>query len=499
MQLLRKPWLRFKPSIAWAILLAMLVVSIGPIVLISRLFSNQSSLALNQQMEDNMQLLARTRADEMNLLLTGVEHTTMIAAQQAALVLSRAINVPEGALEQVALARYQPDDRNILGLDRWYQAQGGATSVGANLSNVYWDNRVPLPDQAARQLLNSEELDHLFGSIKSVNPDLQWIYMTTSDGLMRLYPWASNDHYPNQWDPRQVVFYQVAAPSANPQLKPRWTPPYVDFAGAGWLVTSSAPILSADGAFLGVMSQDITINQLQEQARSTKVLGGNGYGFLVDQTGNVVAHPQYQNGGATEGSQAVTNLLQVGSPDFRSLVQQMVNGQTGLGYFNDARQNEQLLVYAPIPSIGWSLGIVVPRTEVVAPAKAMQRWALGITLFFLLMAVLMAVLLTRLIHRPLLQLLQGVLQVTEDKQADTLAVNSFSELNRLGRAFNEMTSQVWERQTRLKREVADLQIEVDTKRQKVQLESIIDSDYFKHLEVNAERMRSKLRDGEQSA
>lgn len=490
MRVLPKTWV--EKSIARAILLAMLVVSIVPIVLISSLFITQSSDALTAQMEDNLQLLAQSRAAEMNLLLTNVEHKTMIAAQQATLVLGQ-VDSATREPDTEALARYQPDNRNILGLDAWYNAQGGAQGADQRLSNVYWDNRTPTNDKVERQILLSEELDDTFGVIKDVSPNTQWIYMTTTDGLMRLYPWASNDHYPDNWDPREVIFYTVAEPKANPELKPRWTPPYVDFAGAGWMVTSSVPIVDANGAFLGVMSQDITINQLQELALSTKVLGGGGYGFLVDNAGNVVAHPKYQDSRAAEGSQQTVNLLETGSNEFRQFVRQMVNGETGLGYFEDEDQSGQLLVYAPIPAIGWSLGVVVPRTEVVAPAQAMQTRALLVAVCFILVAATLAVFLTRLIHRPLLQLLQSVLQVAEDKQADSVAVNSFSELNRLAHAFNEMASKVWERQTRLKREVAELRIEVDAKKQKMQLDTIFDSDYFKYLEENADRMRSKLR------
>lgn len=37
--------------------------------------------------------------------------------------------------------------------------------------------------------------------------------------MMRLYPWASNDHYPDSWDPREIIFYSVAAPENNPTFQ----------------------------------------------------------------------------------------------------------------------------------------------------------------------------------------------------------------------------------------------------------------------------------------
>ena len=491
MQVLRNIWL--EGSIARAILIAMLVVSIVPIVLISVLFVNQSSESLTKQMETNVELLATTRAGEMNLALTDVENTTRIAAQQAAMVLTRAENTTLSDFTTEQVARYQTDSRNILGLDEWYNTNNRQDRIGSALSNVYWNNANPVGPHVMREILLSEELDTTFGSIKDVSPNTQWVYMTTTDGLMRLYPWASNNHYPDNWDPREIVFYTVAEPGVNPELEPRWTAPYVDFAGAGWMVTLSVPIVDKTNTFQGVMSQDITINQIQAAALGTNVLGGAGYGFLVDDQGNVVAHPDFQDDDAHKGSQEVPNLLDTGPVELRPFVRQMIQGESGLGYFNDGERGEQLLVYAPISSIGWSLGIVVPRTEVIAPAQTMQNRALAATAALMVLATIFAIFLTRFIHKPLLQLLQGVLQVAEDKEADTLSLNSFTELNRLADAFNEMTAKVWERQTKLKREVADLRIEVDSVRQKAQIDSIVDSDYFKHLEMNAERMRSKLR------
>lgn len=491
MDTVRQVWVQ--RSIAQAVLLALLLVSIVPIVLISVLFINDSSEALTRQMEDNLQLIASTRAAEMNLLLTDVVNTTVIAARHASLVLG-----PEGDGSSTpapeALARYQPDERNIIGLDVWYNGQGGEAALGAELSNVYWDNRVEPSAQVLRHIVRTEELDRTFASIKEVSPHTQWIYLTTPDGMMRLYPWASNDHYPDDWDPRQIIFYTVAEPGGNPELEPRWTQPYVDYAGAGWMVTLSIPVVGADGRYLGMMSHDITIDALQQQALTTTVLDGGGYGFLVASDGTVIAHPDFMDDEASKGSQEAANLLETGSEDFRGLVRQMVRGDSGMGYFSDERRGEQLLVFAPIPSIGWSLGVVVPRTEVVAPAAQMQSRAMLVTVLFVIVASVVAVFLTRLIHQPLLQLLHGVRQVKEDKRADVIRVNSFSELSSLAAAFNEMTAHVWERQDRLKREVAELRIEVDASRQKAQLESITESDYFKHLEVNAERMRAKLRE-----
>lgn len=479
-----------KGSFARALLIAFLAISIVPLLLILPLFTNQSTEALTAQMENNLLLLVQSRAEEINIRLTEVLHTTLIATQQAAFVLQQDIDDTE--IEE-RLARYQPDHRNILGLDIYYSEAGGAEVLGEEISNVYWNNEVPPTEEVARQILITEVLDPTFQGVKSVSPDTQWIYMTTPEGMMRLYPWASNDHYPDNWDPREIIFYTVAAPENNPNMETRWTAPYVDYAGAGWMVTVSSPIMSDNGEYLGIMSHDITIQSLKEIALNINVLDGAGFGFLIDQEGNVIAHPDFQSEDATAGTQEETNLLEIGTPEFRALIQEMTHGEVGLGSYIDESDEEQILVYAPIPSIGWRLGIAVPKAAVVAPAMTMRNRILIITFILVAASSLAALLLARRINRPVARLLAGVNELSQEHRPETIEVRSFSELQTLANAFNNMAAKVWERESRLKARVKELTIEIDSQHSQEQLAALTETDYFQYLEQNAERIRNEVR------
>lgn len=476
-------------SIFRTTLTAFLVVAIVPIIATSVVFITQTSKELTSRMENELQDLAVSKAEEIDLNLQRVIDTTSIASQMAANTLSS--EVSEDSVSQ-RIRRYQPDNRNVLGLDVYYNQMGGEEALGGNISNVYWDNTRPLTDTVANQIIQTESLDVTFQSIKSVSSHTQWIYLTTKEGMMRLYPWASNDHYPTGWDPREVIFYTVAEPSQNPNLEARWTPPYVDFAGAGWMVTVSMPMMSADSEFLGIMSRDITIGSLKQIALTINVLEDVGYGFLIDKQGAVIAHPTYESADTTKGTQSDVNLLQIGTDGYRQLVQGMVDGRSGLGYYTDESNGEDtLLAYAPIPSIGWSLGITVPRANVVAPAVTMRNQVIGVTAVLIVAVVIVAIFLARSIYRPLGHLLQGVHQIAEDKQAAKMQVGSFEELNSLATAFNEMAEQVWKRETALKATVEELRIEIDATRKQEQVAEITESDYFKDLQRNASRIRNR--------
>jgi methyl-accepting chemotaxis protein len=240
------------------------------------------------------------------------------------------------------------------------------------------------------------------------------------------------------------------------------------------------------------MSHDITIASLQDVALSIQVLGDQGYGFLIDENSGVIAHPHFQDVDANKGTQDDTLLLETGTPDYQQLIANMVAGQSGLGYYAE-EGSENLLVYAPIPATGWSLGIAVPREVVIAPALEMRNRALTVTGVLVVTAVIMAILLTHFIHRPLVKLLQGVHQVSENGRADVINVDSFTEFEELAAAFNDMAAKVWEREEKLKKKVASMSIEIDTQRTHKQLDAIVETDFFKRLEVNAQRLREDIK------
>jgi HAMP domain-containing protein len=477
-------------SIARATLLSLLLVAIVPIIVVAALFVTQSRQALVHQAESNLLLLARSKAEEVNLRLKEVRHQNEIAARKAEQLLQE--TVPPAEVDE-HMRRYERDERGVLGLDVWYERGGGEPALGKNLSNVYFLPSGETPQSVRDQIVRSAEIDTIFSGIRSVNEDTVWIYLTTTDGMMRIYPWGSNDIYPDGWDPRDKDFYKVAALD-NPNRETRWTPAYVDYAGAGWMVTVSTPLHAQDGTFLGVMSHDITIDTLQQIAFTITVLDGDGYGFIIDRQGKVIAHPDYLLDNSPQGDLSQENLLEKGQPDYQALISQMSAGSSATGYFRDPVTGEEmLLAFAPINTNGWSLGVAVPQRIVVQPANQMRVNAILAAMVVIGLAALLAVVLSRQIHRPLQQLLTGVRQVSERDHADEITVSTFNEIATLAAAFNEMAAKVYQRVETLKTTVAELRIEIDQQKKAKQVAEITDTDYFRDLQQNAAKLRRRGR------
>jgi CRP-like cAMP-binding protein len=78
-------------------------------------------------------------------------------------------------------------------------------------------------------------------------------------------------------------------------------------------------------------------------------------------------------------------------------------------------------------------------------------------------------------------------------QADAL-LRSDANLGRFVQTFTTMVDAVQDREAALARQIRDLQIEIDTRRQAIEVAEITESDFFRDLERSAAEMRRRVRE-----
>jgi len=190
--------------------------------------------------------------------------------------------------------------------------------------------------------------------------------------------------------------------------------------------------------------------------------GTEGYGFLVDSTGSVIAKPGL-NEGSTQWNQKfkTENLLRTGPDSMRAIVRKMVSGQTGVGRCVIDTE-EKFIAFAPVPCTRWSIGIVRPVKEVVAPAAftrgriaqaigstrdyVEKEKVLSLVVLLAVFAVLiagisfLAVKLSRKLTKPIVDLDAGVTVVGAGNLDYRLDVRTGDEIEELAKAFNAMTA-----------------------------------------------------------
>lgn len=206
-----------------------------------------------------------------------------------------------------------------------------------------------------------------FCSIYNKIPEAAWIYYTSENQFINIYPWVSSTDFSFNSDLLTEKFYTYASPENNPLRESVWTPVYLDHAGKGLMVTLSSPVYNVD-TFLGVISIDLTNSQLSEILQCTYDA------YLVDETDSVIATTL----DITFGEEAIKygSLLNIPNDDFNAI--KNINK-------NEIQRFENYFVYsAAFNNAPWKMYFLVPVWSVVGKAAIYTLPIFFICLLFIL-------------------------------------------------------------------------------------------------------------------
>jgi putative methionine-R-sulfoxide reductase with GAF domain len=396
-------------STFWIILIGLLITSAVSLGLMA--FSAIRTTSTGVEREQIVQLTARVdaHASAIDERLRAFENATRLSTAQARVLLL----TPEYQLTpeelQTVLQKYQRDANNVYGLDNWYDHSYFPQFGDDHQSNVFLNQNTPLTSKLESAIAVTEQLNPVFEAIHNSNIGTQWIYLTLAEGMMRLYPWQSNDNYPVDWEPQTISFYTVANRERNPEKESVWTAPYNDYAGAGLMVTNSYPIYDGD-TLIGVMSHDFCIADLLREVLGFQV-GEEGFAFLLDRDGNIIAHKDYAPEGTALGEELSIRLSEE-EPTMAPAVAALLSEGEGARNVTDELGNEWVVVFDRIPTTDWHLGLMQPRREIIQPALNITRQLLIGAIGLVGLAFVVSIVLASWISRPIIQL-SGAARVIE--------------------------------------------------------------------------------------
>lgn len=340
----------------------------------------------------------------------------------------------------------------------------------SRISDLVIPNYVQLDDAQWQHIAQSAVLDNIFPALLPQSPEVIAIYYQETSMVFRYYPLigvvdqlaGSPGLAPE--NANYMLTESPAAPINDPARQTVWDPPYVDNAGQGLLITANTPVYM-DDEYQGVVSVDLSLARLVAQLQTIQPTPGS-YAFIVDGNGRLVAmatnglsHLLNQPDARADAS--LTDMLGVSLAEsadaaLAAAVQAMQQGQTGLAEPTIGGE-ASLLAYAPLPSLGWSLGIVTPLAELTAPAETLVaetavnaanilQLTVGLVAFFFLAALVGVILSNRRLMRPIADLVAGTETVASGNLDVTIPVTTQDELGLLAQSFNRMTAVL--RQTR---------------------------------------------------
>ncbi len=104
-------------------------------------------------------------------------------------------------------------------------------------------------------------LTSIFRTVIERDPETPWIYYTSENGFMYLFPRVGTDDFFYSEKIQNMDFVTYARPEQNPERRVVWTPLYLDEAGKGYMVTLSTPVYAGD-RYMGAISLDISVSRL---------------------------------------------------------------------------------------------------------------------------------------------------------------------------------------------------------------------------------------------
>ena len=220
--------------------------------------------------------------------------------------------------------------------------------------------------------------------------------------------------------------------------KPVWTEP--SFSGKGGdgrrVVDYCIPLYDDQWQYLASIGAEIELRWLTDVLSDIPV-GDRGYLFLVTPNGTLVSHP---NESWIMKETLFTVAEREGNPRKEELGRKMRDGGRGLEAFSDPRTGKDyLFYYQPIEGMGWSLGIVFPKEEVLAGLTRQSRTQLLLGLLGMGGMLLVALSVAGRITRPI-RALDAAAQVVAsgDLHAPLPGIEGHDEVAHLAASFGAM-------------------------------------------------------------
>lgn len=320
------------------------------------------------------------------------------------------------------------------------------------------------------ELSSLSMMDDLMVPLLASDTRLTQTYIGTGTGILWVSPWVNT--VPSSYDPRTRDWYVRA--QQNGRLS--WSDPYIDASGKGLMVTCSRPVGTDTYGWTWFVGTDVTLETINNQIINTQV-SDRGYALLLDSRGDVISRPGIASGDRKwDESFALENLLDSNNTALGSVARDMVAGKSGTARVFLGGE-EKYIAYAPLKSVNWSLAIVMPVDDVIAPAEHTRARIVAATgetgsylndqmnaaksLFFALFIILfvvvtiLSVVFAQIITRPVEELRRGSEAIGAGDLEYRVQIATGDEFEDLAHSFNKMASDLKDHIDELQRTTAE--------------------------------------------
>ncbi|MCM3737979.1 methyl-accepting chemotaxis protein [Bacillus cytotoxicus] len=261
---------------------------------------------------------------------------------------------------------------------------------------------------------NGESIRKVFAEYVSLHPEVVQLYVGTDNGAFIQEP---NVQMPASYNPKERPWYIDAMKQSGGVAISN---PYKDQTTGDIIVTISKKLEDSSG----IIGIDLKLENLLKTTKMINI-GKKGYAFILDQSQNVIVHPQEKSG--------------TKAPDAWAKPLYKENHGT---YTYDG--SEKKMVFATNAKTSWKIAGTMYANEVTTAAEPIFYNTLIVTVIALLIGGVIIYFITLSITKPLKQLVISSNKISEGDLTETIEVRSNDEIGQLGKGFNEMTGSLRE-------------------------------------------------------
>lgn len=277
---------------------------------------------------------------------------------------------------------------------------------------------------------------------------------------------------PDGYDPVQRGWYQAAADAGETIV----TDPYWDVLTNQMCGTIASPVY-IDGKLAGVLAIDMTLQTVTDLTNSIKY-DKDVYGFLVDSSGNYVAHKNKKYLPTEDSATSVEKAQPLLKDLIKKPGKQIVRG-------TDYDTLDTYFATANIDSCNWQVGITIPSKNI---NKSMITMILVAVIIALIAVILVAIIMTRVIGR-MLAPIQTLKQFASGDFSENAAVSE-----EIPAEFKNETEQIMSATSNVKSQIR--QIILTTKDEASSIEGISDNalEHMHNLNENVSMINNSVSD-----
>ncbi|NLV92618.1 MAG: methyl-accepting chemotaxis protein [Firmicutes bacterium] len=194
-------------------------------------------------------------------------------------------------------------------------------------------------------------------------------------------------------------------------------------------------VRNSSGERVGVMAATVDLAILGNIATTAQV-NSEGFGWIVDETGQVITHPE-------PGYAFVTNLWNeaaAGNDGYAEIAESMAQGKAGYQLVRTADDSIGVEIFTPIPSTeGWYLVVTLPYSVMSERSEGVIRLIVFSGIVIVLAALAVSFYLSGSVSRPIKELATYLDKVANGDFTQQLKWKRKDEIGQIAGSFNRMS------------------------------------------------------------